>query len=147
MKTSRLPTYFLSHGGGPWPYMTGGFRSNFDKLEQSLIEMRAELRLFLLESGLASDVETRDFVPDSEQEAKIRAELQPHLDKVSFPSAQLEPGRYVTESDDIVAFFAAKAGRDPAGMTVYRNYVDGVFAMSMKLWKENQELKKAASAA
>ncbi|ASS53964.1 DODA-type extradiol aromatic ring-opening family dioxygenase [Rhizobium leguminosarum] len=44
MKTSRLPTYFLSHGGGPWPYMTGGFRSNFDKLEQSLIEMRAELQ-------------------------------------------------------------------------------------------------------
>ncbi len=73
-----------------------------------------KVRLFLLESGLASDVETRDFVPDSEQEAKIRAELQPHLDKVSFPSAQLEPGRYVTESDDIVAFFAAKAGRDPA---------------------------------
>ncbi|AUW41303.1 hypothetical protein CUJ84_Chr000902 [Rhizobium leguminosarum] len=44
VKTSRLPTYFLSHGGGPWPYMTGGFRSNFDKLEQSLIEMRAELQ-------------------------------------------------------------------------------------------------------
>jgi aromatic ring-opening dioxygenase catalytic subunit (LigB family) len=39
----RLPTYFVSHGGGPWPYMTGEFRSNFDKLEQSLIEMRAEL--------------------------------------------------------------------------------------------------------
>jgi aromatic ring-opening dioxygenase catalytic subunit (LigB family) len=39
----RLPTYFVSHGGGPWPYMTGEFRHNFDKLEQSLIEMRAEL--------------------------------------------------------------------------------------------------------
>ncbi|MCB1822738.1 MAG: dioxygenase, partial [Candidatus Competibacteraceae bacterium] len=43
MHTLRLPTYFLSHGGGPWPWMTGDFRSNFDKLEQSLIEMRAEL--------------------------------------------------------------------------------------------------------
>jgi len=41
--TPRLPTYFLSHGGGPWPWMTGDFRRNFDKLEQSLIEMRAEL--------------------------------------------------------------------------------------------------------
>jgi len=39
----RLPTYFVSHGGGPWPYMSGEFRRNFDKLEQSLIEMRAEL--------------------------------------------------------------------------------------------------------
>ncbi|MEE3622942.1 class III extradiol ring-cleavage dioxygenase [Nitrospirillum sp. BR 11752] len=44
MRAGRLPTYFISHGGGPWPYMTGEFRRHFDKLEQSLIEMRAELR-------------------------------------------------------------------------------------------------------
>jgi len=106
-----------------------------------------KVRLFLLESGLASEVETRDFVPGSEEEEAIQSELSPHFEKVSFPTAQLEPGRYVAESDGIVAFFAAKAGRDPAGMTVYRNYVDGVFSMSMQLWKENQELKKAASAA
>ncbi|AYG63842.1 class III extradiol ring-cleavage dioxygenase [Rhizobium jaguaris] len=43
MSKFRLPTYFVSHGGGPWPYITDGFRRNFDKLEQSLIEMRAEL--------------------------------------------------------------------------------------------------------
>lgn len=106
-----------------------------------------KVRLFLLESGLASEVESRDFTPGSAQEDAIRAELQPHLDKVSFPSAQLEPGRYVTESDDIVAFLASKAGRDSKTMPVYRNYVDGAFAMAMKLWKENQELKQAASAA
>ena len=34
--TSRLPTYFLSHGGGPWPWLEGGFRRHFDKLEASL---------------------------------------------------------------------------------------------------------------
>ncbi|MBB5575620.1 MULTISPECIES: DODA-type extradiol aromatic ring-opening family dioxygenase [Rhizobium] len=43
MSKFRLPTYFVSHGGGPWPYITDDFRRNFDKLEQSLIEMRAEL--------------------------------------------------------------------------------------------------------
>lgn len=43
MSNARLPTYFISHGGGPWPYMTGEFRRNFDRLEQSLVEMRAEL--------------------------------------------------------------------------------------------------------
>lgn len=106
-----------------------------------------KVRLFLLETGLASEVESRNFVPGTEQEETIRAELQSHLDKVSFPAAQLEPGRYISESDDIIEFFAAKTGRDPAGMTVYRNYVDGVFAISMRLWKENMELKKAASAA
>lgn len=44
VSAGRLPTYFLCHGGGPWPYMTGAFRHHFDKLEQSLIGMRAELR-------------------------------------------------------------------------------------------------------
>lgn len=55
MPNPRLPTYFISHGGGPWPYMTGDFRRNFDKLEQSLIEMRDELgdavRAVLVVSG------------------------------------------------------------------------------------------------
>ena len=43
MTESRLPTFFISHGGGPWPFMTGDFRRNFDQLERSLVEMRAEL--------------------------------------------------------------------------------------------------------
>lgn len=43
MITSRLPTYFVSHGGGPWPYMDGPFRRNFDELERSLARMRTEL--------------------------------------------------------------------------------------------------------
>ena len=40
---SRLPTYFISHGGGPWPYMTGEFRAHMAQLDQSLRDMRAEL--------------------------------------------------------------------------------------------------------
>ena len=43
MSNHRLPTYFLSHGGGPWPWMEGDFRRNFDKLEHSLVEMRRGL--------------------------------------------------------------------------------------------------------
>ena len=54
-QTTRLPTYFISHGGGPWPYMDGEFRRNFDRLENSLHEMRATLgdapRAVLMISG------------------------------------------------------------------------------------------------
>jgi aromatic ring-opening dioxygenase catalytic subunit (LigB family) len=42
--SSRLPTYFISHGGGPWPYLDGPFRRAFDQLEQSLVDIRRELR-------------------------------------------------------------------------------------------------------
>lgn len=43
MTARPLPTYFVSHGGGPWPYMDGPFRRNFDELESALVAMRAEL--------------------------------------------------------------------------------------------------------
>ena len=33
---SRLPTFFISHGGGPWPWLDGPFRRQFDALEASL---------------------------------------------------------------------------------------------------------------
>lgn len=40
---SRLPTYFVSHGAGPWSYMDGPFRRQFERLELSLVAMREEL--------------------------------------------------------------------------------------------------------
>lgn len=53
--TTRLPTYFLSHGGGPWPYMDGEFRSHFTQLEASLkaipVELGVKPRAVLMISG------------------------------------------------------------------------------------------------
>lgn len=41
--TVRLPTYYLSHGGGPWPWLKAEFGTTFDKLEASLLAIRREL--------------------------------------------------------------------------------------------------------
>jgi aromatic ring-opening dioxygenase catalytic subunit (LigB family) len=49
-----LPTYFISHGGGPWPWLDGPFRRNFDVLEASLRETAREIgkpRAILAVSG------------------------------------------------------------------------------------------------
>jgi aromatic ring-opening dioxygenase catalytic subunit (LigB family) len=45
MKTmrTRLPTFYLTHGGGPWPFMTGPFRDNFVVLEASLRDLPQQL--------------------------------------------------------------------------------------------------------
>ena len=40
---NRLPTYFVSHGGGPWPWMKEQFGGAFDQLEASLQEMARAL--------------------------------------------------------------------------------------------------------
>jgi aromatic ring-opening dioxygenase catalytic subunit (LigB family) len=39
----RQPTYFISHGGGPWPWMTGPFRDAQGQLEASLQRLPSEL--------------------------------------------------------------------------------------------------------
>lgn len=38
-----LPTYFISHGGGPWPYMKDQMPGVWDKLESSLKELPGQL--------------------------------------------------------------------------------------------------------
>lgn len=55
MSSHRLPTYYLSHGGGPWPYIDGPFRDHFHLLEASLQRIPKELgrrpRAVLMISG------------------------------------------------------------------------------------------------
>lgn len=41
--TKIQPVYFLSHGGGPWPWLEGEFRRSFDWLEASLKDLPAQL--------------------------------------------------------------------------------------------------------
>ncbi len=43
MSTRTLPTYFISHGGGPWPYMKDQLNGAYDRLEASLQAMPREL--------------------------------------------------------------------------------------------------------
>jgi len=40
---NRFPTYFVSHGGGPWPWMKESFGDTFNKLETSLQEITRSL--------------------------------------------------------------------------------------------------------
>lgn len=40
---TALPTYFLSHGGGPWPFMKEQYGATYDVLEASLAALPAQL--------------------------------------------------------------------------------------------------------
>jgi len=63
---SRLPTFYLSHGGGPWPYMTGQHRRVHQKLEASLKDLPGQIgvkpKAILMVSG---HWEERDFAVTS----------------------------------------------------------------------------------
>ena len=101
-----------------------------------------KVRIFLLEAGLLDKVKVREFAPGTDEEQAIRGELSPHLEKVSFPAAQLAPGQYLADSDGIIAQLADRAKVDPAKMPVLGAYLDGPFKQIMDLFRENMELKK-----
>lgn len=64
--TQRLPTYFLSHGGGPWPWLDGPVRDKYDQLEAHLAGLLDDLqqppRAILV---VTAHWETRDFMVSS----------------------------------------------------------------------------------
>jgi aromatic ring-opening dioxygenase catalytic subunit (LigB family) len=43
MSATRLPTYFISHGGGPWPWMKEQMGGVYDRLEAALARMPADI--------------------------------------------------------------------------------------------------------
>lgn len=43
MTAQRLPTYFISHGGGPWPFMKDQLGGAYDRLEASLRDMPRQI--------------------------------------------------------------------------------------------------------
>jgi hypothetical protein len=106
-----------------------------------------KVRIFVLESGSADQVTVRDFSEGTEGETQVKSELSAHLDKVSFPAAQMAPGSFINESDDIIAKLETLSGKSADQMTVYQNYVNGAFSLAMTLWRENAELKQAAASA
>lgn len=43
MSESRMPSYFLCHGGGPWPWLGGPFRKHHGALERGLRAVPSQL--------------------------------------------------------------------------------------------------------
>ncbi len=105
-----------------------------------------KVRIFLLESGLRDSVVVKNFVAGAPEEQSIRDEVSPHLEKVSFPAAQLAPGQFLADSDGIIGGLAETVGIEPAQMPVLKAYVEGPFQQIMSLYRENMELKKQQQA-
>ena len=103
-----------------------------------------KLRLFLLESGQLDRFAIREFAPGTSEEDAIKADLAPHVEKVTFPAAQVTPGAYLKESDAIIDRYAGEAGVDPQGLPTFRSYTAGLMQAVISMHKENVALKQRA---
>jgi len=131
--STRLPTYFISHGGGPWPYLDGPFRRAFDRLERSLKDIRRELgdapRAVLVISG---HWEENGFaISSAEQPGMV-------YDYSGFPEHTYHIRYKAPGSPELAARVRAllEAGGIPARLDPERGYDHGTFSIMKPLYPE-----------
>jgi aromatic ring-opening dioxygenase catalytic subunit (LigB family) len=130
---TRLPTYFISHGGGPWPYLAGPFRRMFDQLEQSLVDIRRELgdgpRAVLVISG---HWEENGFaISSGEQPGMV-------YDYSGFPAHTYQIRYKAPGSPELARRVQAllQGGGIPARLDPARGYDHGTFSIMKPLYPE-----------
>lgn len=97
---------------------------------------------FLVEAGLFGGIDTRTFWPDDEREQPIREELAPHFDMVSFPALQYSVGKFINESEDIIAYFAKERAADLSTMPFYAYTLSGPMRQMREQFGEIRKLKQ-----
>jgi aromatic ring-opening dioxygenase catalytic subunit (LigB family) len=129
----RLPTYFLSHGGGPWPWLKDLRPGVYDQLESSLQETRRELgelpRAVLMTSG---HWEADRFLLSSAAHPPM------YYDYSGFPEHTYRI-RYDAPGDPELAETVRvmlERGGVPSGLDPRRGYDHGTFSLMHVLYPE-----------
>jgi aromatic ring-opening dioxygenase catalytic subunit (LigB family) len=129
----RLPTYFLSHGGGPWPWLKDLRPGVYDQLERSLQETRRELgelpRAVLMISG---HWEADRFLLSSAAHPPM------YYDYSGFPEHTYRI-RYDAPGDPELAETVRvmlEHGDVPSGLDPRRGYDHGTFSLMHVLYPE-----------
>ena len=133
MSSQRLPTYFLSHGGGPWPWMKDQIGDRYDRLEASLAKLRHSLgdapRAVLVVTGHWE--EPRFTVSSSDRPGMLYDYygFPPHTYRITYPA----PG-----SPTLAARVEAllNTGGIPSGHDAGRGFDHGTFSLMQPLYPE-----------
>lgn len=133
MALHRLPTYFLSHGGGPWPWLKYLRPGVYDQLESSLQDTRRELgelpRAVLMISG---HWEADRFLLSSAAHPSM------YYDYSGFPEHTYRI-RYDAPGDPELAETVRvmlEHGGVPSGLDPRRGYDHGTFSLMHVLYPE-----------
>lgn len=131
--TTRLPTYFVSHGGGPWPWLKNEFGSAYDQLEASLVDMRRQVGI-RPEAVLVvtSHWEAPQFMVSSSPAPRMIHDyggFPPHTYQVRYPA----PGN--PQLATRVAGLLEGAGH-PAALDPQRGFDHGTFSMLYPVYPE-----------
>ncbi len=130
---SPLPTYFLSHGGGPWPWMMEGAGGTFERLDASLKQLRREL-------GDAPKAVLMVTAHWEEEVFSFSSSRAPPMlyDYYGFPR-EMYAIRYDAPGDPALAQRAADllvGGGMTARLDPERGFDHGTFSLMQAIWPE-----------
>lgn len=90
--------------------------------------------LFMSEARLLEQIEVVHCDPDDESFEDIKAKLSAGLGKpATFPTVEIEPGRYLADSDRLIDHYATRNGVAPAQLPALTFYKDSIFPQLEKL--------------
>lgn len=96
--------------------------------------------LFLVESNIADEVEVIRCNSKDPQFAAISQKLASGLGtKPSFPTVEIEPGRYKSDSDALIEQFSARAGVNPDQLPALTFYMETILPQVVELHERKGE--------
>lgn len=100
-----------------------------------------KLRIALSEMAMEGRVEYIVFEKGDAVEADLRARLAQARITPSYPAAEVAPGEYATESDDLIARYASEVGVDPeTDLPLLRYYSEGVFPKFLDMFQTLKDM-------
>jgi hypothetical protein len=99
--------------------------------------------LYMTEAGLLEQINIIEPNPDSEEFEHVRAMLSEKLrKKATFPTVEIEPGKFMNESDDLIAHYANQSGKKRENMEVLALYERGLFPRIREMFFTNRAYKE-----
>lgn len=93
--------------------------------------------VFMAEAGLLDEIEIvrlREAAPNFQA---VKRELSEHLGKpATFPTVEVEPKRYLSDSDRLIEHFARRHDKRPDNMPVLSLYKETIFPQLLEHHKE-----------
>ena len=97
----------------------------------------------MTEAGLLDQIEVVPCDPDKEDFEAIRSRLAEVTgEKTSFPTVGVEPGLDMSESDELISYFAHKNGLSGREFPSLSYYEGGLFPRVIGMHREIRELKE-----
>jgi hypothetical protein len=98
--------------------------------------------LFMTEAGLLDQIEVVRCDQNDDSFEQVRSDLAEATgDKVSFPTVEVEPGVFMSESEDLIRYFGEKNGLSEKEYPVLEYYRGGIFKRVLGMHREIRELK------